>query len=92
MPGTFEYELFWEGGSIGRLVKAEPDVPYVEGEWLANGTESAVRFSSLLNEVFAGTDTVHWSKAPRVEVLHANGHRSKGYVTGFGAEGMFIRW
>lgn len=92
MIKTFEYELYWDGQPIGRLVKAEPDVPYVEGAWLSNGSDAALRFGAVLSDVFGREENVHWSKSPQIELVHQNGHRSKGYVTGFGNEGMFIRW
>ncbi len=92
MAGVFEYEMFWEGDAIGRLVSAEPDVPYVEGVWVPNGSIAASRFDDELKNVFRTTDTVHWTHAPRVELLHSNGHRSKGLVTGFDKDGLLIRW
>ena len=92
MTRTFEYELFWNGELIGRLVNAEPDVPYVEGELRSNGSDAALRFDVLLKELFAGTDNVNWTQAPQIEVLHSNGHRSKGYVTGADEKGLLIRW
>jgi hypothetical protein len=92
MTGICEYELFWGGDPIGRLINAEPDVPYVEGIWQSNGSEAALRFAAVISEVFDAGHNVHWSMAPQVEVLHANGQRSKGFVTGSGESGLFIRW
>lgn len=92
MAKTFEYELIWEGETIGRLVEAEPDVPYVEGVWMPDGSVAASRFADVLKSAFRKSETVHWSKAARVELVHSNGHRSKGYVTGSNKDGLFIRW
>ena len=73
-------------------MKAEPDVPYVEGVWLPNESIAASRFAALLKATFTNSASIHWSKALTVDLLHSNGHRSKGHVSGFDKDGLFIRW
>lgn len=92
MSERFEYEMFWDNESIGRLVNAEPDAPYVEGEWTSKGSATALRFDARLKEVFDTTSSVNREEGLQIELLHSNGHRSRGYLTGVDGGILFIRW
>ena len=83
-------KISWRGTQVGELVEWVPDMWYLEGRWIGNGSAESVAFESLIKTFEAKHIMADPTKGTRI-TLTENGAVTHAYVISLTVSSLFIR-
>jgi GH43 family beta-xylosidase len=85
-----ELKINWRGNEVGKLVEWMPDMWYVEGKWIGNGSVEAAAFESLIKTFEAKQIMADPTKGTRVTLVE-NEVITQGYIIAMTDDSLCVR-
>jgi hypothetical protein len=82
--------ISWQGNEVGKLVEWMPDMWYVEGQWISNGSAESIAFESLIKTFEARQIMADPTKGTRI-TLTEDKAVTQAYVISLTDSNLFIR-
>ncbi|RAW00652.1 CPBP family intramembrane glutamic endopeptidase [Pseudochryseolinea flava] len=63
------YKIFWNSSEVGQMDNTVPDMFYIEGNWINNGTDQALAFEDLIKANQARESIIDLSKTIPLQLI-----------------------